>query len=429
MKEKAMPTGTAARTGTAAITAAKFSVKKAGFYAKNAFASQAVREKDKLQHEEEIARLIFDALGALKGTALKAAQMISMETEIFPETLRKELAQSTHQAPPINRPLIRRILTSNLGTPPEKLFSDFNSAPFAAASLGQVHAATYNGRSLAVKVQYPGIRETIRSDLTILKNLTRMLPAGFFGESLFKEIQERLLEEADYRREAEYTQHFRHAFRQRREIIIPEVLEQFSGDVVLTTARITGLHLDDWLATAPSDKAKNAYAQLLADFLAYSMNVHHCIHADPNAGNFLFRDDGALGVLDFGCVRSMDPHFVIGFNHLLRAFLEAKPDIIIDAYEKLGMLDSTHISSADFDEYIRPWAHWWARVFNPDGFDYGAQKGFVFEGVRLRTKMTKYFTGIPREIILLDRTVHGYLRMFERLGAKVILPIGGPAAT
>ncbi len=143
-------------------TAAAMGRKTLKYLARKPFLREGKREEEKSALNRENAVLLFEGLSLLKGTALKIAQLLSMEMEIFPPEITRELQKSYHKVPPLNRALVRKTVQNALGAPPESIFDAFESTAFAAASLGQVHrAVTQKGERLAVKIQYPGIRETI----------------------------------------------------------------------------------------------------------------------------------------------------------------------------------------------------------------------------------------------------------------------------
>ncbi len=183
-------------------TAARMSRKALKYLARKPFLTEEKRQAEKKAMNRENAVLLFEGLSLLRGTALKIAQLLSMEMDIFPPEITKELQKSYHQVPPINRALVRKTIQNGLGKPPEQIFATFESTAFAAASLGQVHrAATQDGAELAVKIQYPGIRETIQNDVQLIKTALRPLPEYRMIVPAILEIETRLLEETDYTRE------------------------------------------------------------------------------------------------------------------------------------------------------------------------------------------------------------------------------------
>jgi len=188
------------RTRVAGMATAKASLKKAAFLSKKPFLSQTQQLTAELKNNEEIAALLFKCIGQMKGTALKLAQMLSMQMDFLPEEVRQELEKSASKAPGLNRALIRKTITTQLGKPPEELFKHFESTPFAAASLGQVHrAVTHGNEEVAVKVQYPGIATSIKSDIQLAKMLIRPTKFWKIFSDVFDEIEKKLAEELDYK--------------------------------------------------------------------------------------------------------------------------------------------------------------------------------------------------------------------------------------
>ena len=180
------------------------------------------------------AQQLFDAMIKLRGTAVKLAQMLGMESGLLPESMQKELEKSWHQVPPLNRVLVRKVLLEEFGQPPEKVFAKFNSKAFAAASLGQVHKAQLSdGTPVAVKIQYPGIHVAMHNDLKLLRKLAVGLPQRKLASLSVAEIEARLLEELDYEREAQSTEWFRSNI-DTDGVTVPAVFADFSTSRVLT---------------------------------------------------------------------------------------------------------------------------------------------------------------------------------------------------
>ena len=170
--ETNIPVSKLKRSTLTGITAARVGVKHIGYKARSLLTKPENKQVNKLRHEEQIADLVFSVLTQLRGTALKVSQILSMEADILPISIREKLKEACYQVPPINRALVRKQLVQELGKSPNNLFGEFNSHAFAAASIGQVHrATTFDGDAVAVKIQYPGIASTIESDLQIIETL------------------------------------------------------------------------------------------------------------------------------------------------------------------------------------------------------------------------------------------------------------------
>jgi predicted unusual protein kinase regulating ubiquinone biosynthesis (AarF/ABC1/UbiB family) len=268
-------------------TAARMSRKALKYLARKPFLTEEKRQAEKKAMNRENAVLLFEGLSLLRGTALKIAQLLSMEMDIFPPEITKELQKSYHQVPPINRALVRKTIQNGLGKPPEQIFATFESTAFAAASLGQVHrAATQDGAELAVKIQYPGIRETIQNDVQLIKTALRPLPEYRMIVPAILEIETRLLEETDYARELDNLTFFKERLRVDR-VIVPAPYGEYSADTVLSAEHLNGPTLDEWLKTGPERRERDLVAQTLQDLFIFGLYRLHRIHADPNPGNFI----------------------------------------------------------------------------------------------------------------------------------------------
>src|SRR5699024_5761473 len=170
--------------------------------------------------------------------------------------------------------------------------------------IGQVHKAELkDGTQAAIKIQYPNVRNTIQSDLALAKTLlNRFTKKGANLNAYFDEIEETLIEETNYNQEAEYLQHY-HKKYSHGNIITPAYFEKYSTQKVLTMSFLEGVHLKEFLAEDPPQERRNHFGQLLWDFFHLQVEQRSFIHADAHPGNFLFRNDGRLGVIDFGCVK------------------------------------------------------------------------------------------------------------------------------
>jgi len=258
-------------------------------------------------HEAALGRILFGALGQLRGSALKVSQLLSMHPGLLPDGVRQELARAHHQAPPLNRALVGRVFRQAFGQEPGALFEHFEPTAFAAASLGQVHRAQLAGHgTVAVKVQYPGIAATITSDMQLMRAALRALahtdmplPANTVVDSVMTEIEATLLREVDYLQEAEQLQWFAEHAALPGVVLVQPILSHTRAQV-LTQQFLPGQHLQDWLARQPTQKQRDRAGQHLWDWFMHCLFVLGRVHADPHPGNFLFAPDGTVGVLDFG---------------------------------------------------------------------------------------------------------------------------------
>jgi hypothetical protein len=290
-----------------------------GYQVQGLWLNEAGTERAKQALGRKQGRRIRDELAAMRGPIMKIGQMLSMQSHALPAEIIEELAGLQAQAPPMHPSLMRAQFRNALGSYPEELFKSFDPEAVAAASLGQVHrAVTRNGEPVCVKIQYPAIREAIANDFRALRaatmpvRLTRHLP-----EALLREAEERMMEETDYRKEADNIDYFRAALAPVPYARIPKVFRDLSAEKVLTMSFVPGRRLDDLLAEKPSQTWRNQVAARLMELLFRQVVVLGAIHADPHSGNYLFDADGNIGLIDFGCVKRLEPRAVAIFREVI----------------------------------------------------------------------------------------------------------------
>jgi predicted unusual protein kinase regulating ubiquinone biosynthesis (AarF/ABC1/UbiB family) len=266
---------------------------------------QLLREDLALQTAEDVA----GTLGAMKGVMMKIGQMASYVDDGLSPAVRHTLARLQDSVPPMSPQLAAAVVEEELGVPPERAFARWDPHPIAAASIGQVHrAVTLDGRAVAVKVQYPGIAETIAADLRNVALLRRMLriaaPAQDTG-ALISELRDRIGEELDYRREAA-SQHLMAAYYHGHPTIhIPAIIDGLSTRRVITSELSGGARFAE-LATWPQHE-RDLAAETIYRFVFRSLYEVRAFNGDPHPGNYLFHRGGKVTFLDFGLVRHFTP--------------------------------------------------------------------------------------------------------------------------
>lgn len=256
------------------------------------------------------AEQLFAVLGELKGGAMKFGQALSVFEAAIPDQLaapyREALTKLQSEAPPMSPQSVRRMLDEQLGTGWRRRFSHFSDEPAAAASIGQVHRAVWHdGREVAVKVQYPGADEALRSDLRQLQRFSRLFQAivpGMEVKPLLSELRDRMVEELDYREEADNQRAFAAAFRGHTDIVVPAIVA--SAPKVIVSEWITGTPMAQ-IIRGGSRSDRDDIGTKLSLFHSCSPALTGLLHADPHPGNFLRLDDGRLGVLDFGAAAKL----------------------------------------------------------------------------------------------------------------------------
>jgi len=426
-----LPSSQLARASVVGSTAMKIGVGKLKNKAKRPFLSeQGKQDAMQTQHDED-AEVLFKAITKLRGTAVKIAQMLGMETELLPERVTEELSKSYHQVPPLNRVLVQKVIAREFGKSADQIFEKFNPVAMAAASLGQVHRAEVdNGRVVAVKVQYPGIHVSIESDLKLLRKFSasgvRLLPKQKqpkkeIVETSVDEIEARLMEETNYQHEADNTRWFAENL-SIDGIEVPEVFDRYSTDRVITTELLDGLHIDAWLATKPSQKLRDRAAQLIYELFIHSVIELGRVHADPNPGNYLFKENGTLSLIDFGCVKRLGKRFRQKLPPLLYAFYIDDLDEIVQAYSDLGMR-LTPEYSGDYEKVLRPFGEWLSRPVREPYFDFKQNSDYTSSGLPVLKGLTEnpFLESVEEDFIFFDRTLYGLFKIFERLEAKVYM--------
>ncbi len=257
--------------------------------------------------QQRTAEQVFRVLGELKGGALKLGQALSIfEAALPPEIAgpyRATLTMLQESAPPLPAATVHKVLAADLGPDWRAEFAEFSDIPAAAASIGQVHRATWlDGREVAVKIQYPGAGQALSSDFAQLSRIGRLfgvLMPGLDTKPLLEELRARVVEELDYRLEATSQQAFADAFAGDPDIYVPPVVT--ATDRVLITEWMTGTPLAEIIASGTQEE-RNRVGLLIVRFLFSGPARAGLLHADPHPGNFRLLPDGRLGVLDFGAV-------------------------------------------------------------------------------------------------------------------------------
>ncbi len=275
------------------------------------------------EFELRTAEQVAETLGHMKGALMKLGQMASYLDQGLPEPVREVLAQLQSDAPPMAPELVATMVRAELGDLPERIFSQWDPHPIAAASIGQVHrAVTDGGIDVAVKVQYPGVDEAITADLQntdLLFSILGVLFPGMDPGPIVEELSQRVEEELDYRAEASHQRHFAAAYRDHPYIHVPEVLDDLSSSRVLTTELATGASFAE-VVEWPEEERQLA-AETIYRFAFGSIYGLHAFNGDPHPGNYLFRPGGQVTFLDFGLCKRFTPEEVRIFEDMIRSIV------------------------------------------------------------------------------------------------------------
>lgn len=260
---------------------------------------------------------LLETLGRLKGTSMKLGQLASfIDAGVLPPDVRDlyqgVLGSLRDAAPPMKRALVGEVFQHEFGADPGDIFASFSEDPVAAASLGQVHlAVTKDGREVAVKVQYPGIEDAIRSDLavtTALRPLMPLLAPGLDAGDALEEMRARLLEECDYLLEAENMDTLADRYEGHPFVIVPRSVPELSTERVLTMGRARGRPFAEVMQLDQAEKDR--VGEMLFRFYYGSLYRYGFTSADPHPGNYFLMDDGRMAFFDFGLACNLDPRMV-----------------------------------------------------------------------------------------------------------------------
>ncbi len=315
---------------------------------KRPFQSAGKKEQELLDLHLKNALRIVDSSRELRGAFMKLVQMLSMRSDILPSEVVNILSVVQSSVPPMDYDLIRAQVKTELGKYPEQLFKRFDRDAFAAASLGQVHRARLkSGEDVVVKIQYPGVDETVVQDLKNMKALLHIftlitrdvLRQKFDAGEIYREMEERLREELDYVHEANNVALFQRLFADDAEVIIPQVYTDFSSRRVLTMEFIDGYKLQDILAPGVDKELKDWVAIKYFQITWRQIFEFGVLHTDPHPGNYLITYHPKLAMLDFGSVRVFPEEVRKGYCTLAKAILERDEETMARCFVLLGYLD------------------------------------------------------------------------------------------
>lgn len=430
-------TGRFSRSAIGSVALAQASISHIGHKARQFLRDDEAQIAAQAAHEEALGRLLFQTLNRLKGTALKLSQILSMEANFLPDSIRRELAKACYQVTPLNRALIHKVFVQELGDAPENLFAQFTPQAFAAASLGQVHhALTHDGNALAVKVQYPGIAASVRSDMAMLRTVlltlaqgSDYLPRKEIISTVLQQIEDKLGEELDYFHEARQLTWFAEEIRRLsiNNIRIPKLHHAYSTERILCMEKLDGVHLDVWLLTQPTQVERDHYGQLLHDWFWQSVKQLGRVHADPHPGNFLFMPNGQLGILDFGCTKTISPVFKQALSSAWSALLAPQTDMrytqVRAAYIAMGLIDET-LNEEEFAEHLMPavlpFANWQLEPYRHANFDFTHKSPYPKLERSDSKTLRRVTTGFHEDLPYFDRAFMGLMHMLTKIGARVV---------
>ena len=413
--------------------AAKFistGAKVGGNYVKHYAKKMVNPSLDREELHKDNASDIYNSLSQLKGSALKVAQMMSMDKNLLPRAYQDKFTMAQYSAPPLSYPLVVKTFQQYFQKTPEKLFDTFTRAAVNAASIGQVHQATKDGKTLAVKIQYPGVAQSVTSDLKLVKPIAlRILNMNAQDlDHYMQEVEERLLEETDYHLEVQRSREISEACGDIPNLRFPKYYDALSSERIITMDWIEGKHIKEWMDTNPSQEARNQVGQALWDFYHHQVHNLNQVHADPHPGNFIIQEDGTLGIIDFGCVKVIPKDFYTGYFSLIKKDLlinEAELNQIFYDLEFISDKD-TEVEKAFFSAIFSEMISLLGTPFHVEKFDFSDNDFFnqIFQlGDRIANdKMFKKSNQArgSRHGLYVNRTYFGIYNLLNQLQAEVV---------
>ena len=336
MARDRIPTSRVGRTARVGRLAAGQAVRQAGTRAANVARSKEGRQSALERRQIEAAEQIVAALGTMKGAAMKVGQVLSfLDIGLVPEEYRDEfqrkLGALRDAAPTVTFKDMRKVIEQELDAPLDEEFDDFDEQPIAAASIGQVYKARLrDGRSVAVKVQYPGVAQAVRADmqnLGLILRLAKRIAPGMDPKAIGEEIRNRIEEELDYELEAQNQRALARLFRGHPFIVVPDVVTSLSRERVLVSEFVQGKGFEE-LKGLPQDE-RDRVGEILFRFYFGCLYRHHQFSGDPHPGNSMLLEDGRMAFLDFGLFKRMPPGTVELEMQVARATIEGDTETIM----------------------------------------------------------------------------------------------------
>ncbi len=367
---------------------------------------------------------VADRLSHLRGAAMKLGQMISMDSgEMLPKELSDIMArlrQNAHRMPPQQ---LQKVLAAQWGKDWRKRFAWFGATPIAAASIGQVHRAkTPDGRDLAIKVQYPGVRDSIDADVDNVATLLRisnLLPSQLDIDPLLAEAKKQLSEEADYHREAEFLTLFGDLLSDADQYVVPSVDEEFTTEQVLAMSFVEGKAIES-LIDEPHE-IRHAAIQHLFRLVMRELFEFGIVQSDPSFANYRYQpDSGRLVLLDFGAARHVDPEIAEGYRQIIEAAFDNDLDTVRDAAVAAGFINERAIDR--HREHIDAMISIIIEELNcPGHFDFGDRafvKDLRKQGLDLAEDRSIWHIP-PTDLLFVQRKISGMALLAANLKVKI----------
>lgn len=423
-----IPTGKLERTSNLLKAGVKVGVNYIKYYG-----NKIVKDDEQARRilHQENAEDIYDSLQEMKGSALKVAQMLSMEKNILPLEYVEKFSLSQFSVPPLSGALVKKTFRKYFGKNPETMYDEFSLEAVNAASIGQVHKARLNNKDLAVKIQYPGVRESISSDLKMVKPIAmKMFNIKKEGsQGYFQEVEDKLFEETDYKLELTRSVDFARECQHLPNICFPEYYPELSCEKIITMEWMQGIHFSEFTNKLHTAQDLNLIGQTLWDFYMYQMHMLKKVHADPHPGNFLISEDNKLIVIDFGCIKEVPEEFYIPYFELAKKENLDNRELFLKNLYALEILreQDSEKEKVFFSTLFYELLELFTRPFNVAHFDFSDETFFKqIADLGQRYAKLNDIKGMDtnrgsKHFIYINRTFFGLYNMMHELKANHIL--------
>ncbi|XP_034671697.1 atypical kinase COQ8B, mitochondrial [Drosophila subobscura] len=368
------------------------------------------------------AERIVDTLCKVRGAALKIGQILSIQdSSVVSPQLAKAFERVRQAADYMPDWQVERVMNTQLGPDWRQRLTSFEDKPFAAASIGQVHRATLtDGMQVAIKIQYPGVAQSIESDIDNLVGMLKVwdvFPQGFFIDNVVRVAKRELQWEVDYEREAEYTEKFRQMISPYPEYYVPRVVRDLTTSSVLTTELIPGVPLDKCFDLSYEHRAHIA-ASVLKLCLRELFEIE-CMQTDPNWSNFLYdAPSRRLMLIDFGSTRFYKHEFIRNYRQVIISAAENNRQGVLDMSREMGFLtgyETKQMEQAHVDAVMIL-----GEIFRYDGdFDFGKQNTTERLAALVPTMVAHRLCPPPEEIYSIHRKLSGIFLLCARLNVRL----------
>ena len=422
-----IPTSKIQRASKLVQTGAKVGVNYLKYYGDKLTKTE---DEAKTRLNENNAEDIYDSLKKLKGSALKVAQMLSMEKSILPQAYVEKFSLAQFSVPPLSPPLVLKTFKKYFGKLPSEIFDTFNTISINAASIGQVHLAEKDGKKLAVKIQYPGVADSISSDLAMVKPIAIQMfnIKGKDKDKYFEEVETKLVEETNYRLEVAQSKEIVAACKHIPNLKFPEYYETLSSERIITMDWMDGEHLSEFAVHNKDQDKANKLGQALWDFYMFQIHRLKKVHADPHPGNFLVSKKAELIALDFGCIKTIPDDFYVPYFELAKQENLNIPKVFNEKLYALEILrdDDSPEELQFFSAMFHDMLSLFTRPFHSEIFDF-SDATFFEEITALGQKYSKNtelrkMNGNrgSKHFIYINRTFFGLYNLMFDLKAKDI---------